>query len=322
MPKKTTKRPPRSGVPFNLDINAANKTPSQDKGNLTQLRQVLKMKYAYEVSQRDMYTQCYTVIVCDLDAKAFEQHSATARWWLTRHYAPVSYISPARKSTGLHFDVILGDPFLHPNALKHVLCAINRARRGKKIFLELPIDFILSVQVHQALIFLQVEECIAPMHGHIRQFIRERPLSPLEFDAFWSCLGVFAPRIYDVALSMYYEHQKHRWSLGPMIEDPGPSGETVEDDTEGEVSSGEETVIDSDAIEDTRKPPANNTDAKIDDAGYVAEDEANEELAHIVHQPTTSIYARRHSVYTPYSKLIYDIDTSDFCEYADEEPEY
>jgi hypothetical protein len=278
------------------------------------------MKYTYEVSQWDVYTQSYMVVFCDLDAEAFEQHSATARWWLTHHYAPVNYISPARRSIGLHFNIFLGDPFLHPNALKYVLCAINRARRGKKIFLELPADFILSVQVYQVLIFLQVEDCIDPMHGHIRQIVREQPLSHVEFDALWSCLGVFAPRIYDFALSMYYEHQKHRWSSRPVVEDPEPY--VCGTDTEEEILSGEETVMGSEAAEDTRMTPTNDDDTELDDAGYVTEHEANEELANIIHQPTTSIYARRRSVPTPYSKLIYDIDTSDFGECADEELEH
>jgi hypothetical protein len=278
------------------------------------------MKYTYEVSQWDVYTQCYMVIFCDLDAEAFEQHSATARWWLTHHHAPVSYIGPAGRSIGLHFNAFLGDPFLHPNALKYVLCAINRARYGKKIFLELPTDFILSVQVHQVLIFLQVEECIAPMHDHIRQFIRERPLSPVEFDALWSCLCVFAPRIYDFALGMYYEHQKHTWSLGPVVEDPEPDSEMVE--AEEDISSGEETVMGSEAAEDTRMTPTNDTDMELDGTGYVAEDEADADFGAIINQPTASMYARRRSAPTPYSKIIYDIDTSDFRECADEEPDY
>jgi hypothetical protein len=322
MPKRTTKRLLRSGVPLDPNINTANMSVADNKGLSARSGQVLKMKYTYEVSQWNTYTQSYMVIFCDLDAEAFEQHSTTARWWLTHHHAPVSHISPARSFIGLHFNVFLGDPFLHPNALKYVLCAINRARRGKKIFLELPKDFILSVQVYQVLIFLQVEECIAPMHGYIRQFIRERPLSPVEFDALWSCLGVFAPRIYDFALSMYYEHQKHKWSLGPVVEDPEPSGDMEEDDTEEGVSPREETVIGLDEVEDTRMTLANDSDTELDDTGYVAEDEADEEFTAIINQPTTSIYSRRRSVPTPYSQPIYEIDTSEFHECADEQPEY
>jgi hypothetical protein len=264
------------------------------------------------------------VIFCDLDAEAFEQHSTMASWWLTQHYAPLEYVSPARRCRRLCFNVYLGDPFLHPNALKYVLCAINRAKRGKKIFLELPRDFIMSVQVHQVLIFLQVEECIDPMHGHIRQIIRERPLSPVEFDALWICLGNVAPRICEFALSMYFEHQKHTWSLAPVIEEP--VGEMVVYDEEGAVSSGEETLIDSDAEEDPRMATDDDVNTDSDDTAYNAEDEdsnqAGEELATIIHQPATFIPLRRRSVPTPYFKPLYDIDTSDFREYADEEPEY
>jgi hypothetical protein len=266
------------------------------------------MKYTYQISQWDTYSQRYMVIFCDLDAEAFEQHSTMASWWLTQHYAPLEYVSPARRSRRLFFNVYLGDPFLHPNALKYVLCAINRAKRGKKIFLELPKDFIMSVQVHQVLIFLQVEECIDPMHGHIRQIIRERPLSPMEFDALWTCLGNVAPRIYDFALSMYYEHQKHTWSLVPVIEEP--VGEMVVYDTEEAESSGEETLIDSDADGDIRMP-TEDSDTDSDDIAYNAEDEdsdqAEQEFATIIHQPATFIPLRRRSVPTPY---------------ADEEPDY
>jgi hypothetical protein len=282
------------------------------------------MKYTYLISQWDIYSQRYMVIFCDLDAEAFEKHSTMASWWLTQHYAPLEFVSPARRCRRLFFNVYLGDPFLHPNALKYVLCAINRAKRGKKIFLELPRDFIMSVQVHQVLIFLQVEECIDPMHGHIRQIIRERPLSSVEFDALWTCLGNVAPRIYDFALSMYFEHQKYTWSLTPVLEEP--IGEMVVYDEAGAVSSGEETMIGSDAEEDTRMATDDDVNTDSDDTAYNAEDEdsnqAGEELATIIHQPATFIPLRRRSVPTLYSQPLYDIDTSAFRECADEEPEY
>jgi hypothetical protein len=323
-PKRTTKRPSGSVVLFCSDIHLTNKLSFLVKGIPGQPEQTFDMKYTYQISQWDVYTQCYMVIFCDLDAEAFEQHSTMASWWLTHHYAPLEYVSPARRSRRLHFNVYLGDPFLHPNALKYVLCAINRAKRGKKISLELPKDFIMSVQVHQVLIFLQVEECIDPMHGHIRQIIRQRPLSPVEFDALWTCLGNVAPRIYDSALSMYFEHQKYRWSLEPVVEDT--SGEMVRCDTEGAISPEEETVIGEDSEGDTRMASDDEINTDSDDAAYNAEDEdsdqAEQELATIIQQPTTFIPLRRRSVPTPYSQPLYDIDTSDFRECADEEPEY
>jgi hypothetical protein len=319
-PKRTTKRLSRPVVSLDSNIYTANQLPSKEYPGRPE--QSFNMKYTYHISQWDTYSQRYLAIFCDLDAEAFEKHSTMASWWLTQHYAPLEYVSSARRSRRLYFNVYLGDPFLHPNALKYVLCAINRAKRGKKIFLELPKDFIMSVQVHQVLIFLQVEECIDPMHGHIRQIIRERPLSPVEFDALWTCLGDVAPRIYDFALSMYFEHQKHAWSLAPVIEEP--VGEMMTNE-EGAVSSGEETLIDSDADGDTRMATEDsNTDS--DDTAYNAEDEdsdqAERELTTIIHQPTTFIPLRRRSVPTPYSQPLYDIDTSAFRECADEEPEY
>ena len=69
-----------------------------------------------------------------------------------------------------------------------------------------------------------------------------------------------------------------------------------------------------------------------DDIGYVAEDEDSEQedqesiaiqqSTTTIHQPTTIIYARRRSLPTPYSELMFDIDTSAFRECGDKEPEY
>ncbi|KAI4775609.1 hypothetical protein E4T52_09433 [Aureobasidium sp. EXF-3400] len=293
---------------------------------------VFNMKYTYDISQWDMYHDCYVMIFCDLDAEAFEQHSAMARWWLTQHFAPMLYMSPARRSRRLNFNMFLGDSFMHPGALKYVLCAINRAKGGKKMFLELPKDFTLSVQVHQVLIFLQVEECIDPMHGHIRQIIRERPLTPVEFDVLWSCLGYFAPKIHEFALSMWYEHQKHQWSLAPAISYSRPCGEMMRYNAEEAVSSKEEPRIDTDTEGDA-KMISEDIHTCPDDIGYIAEDEDSEQedqglttTIHqsptIIHQPSPIIYSRRRSLPTPYSELMFDIDTSDFRECADEEPEY
>jgi hypothetical protein len=332
MPQQTTKRPSRDVVPFPSNINTANKPAFVNKGSYGRPARVFNMKYTYDISQRDMYHDCYVTIFCDLDAEAFEQHSTMARWWLTQHYAPMLYISPARRSRRLNFNMFLGDPFMHPGALKYVLCAINRAQRGKKIFLDLPKDFTLSVQVHQVLIFLQVEECIDPMHGHIRQTIRERPLTPVEFDVLWSCLGYFAPRIHEFALSMWYEHQKHNWALRPMIAPPTYSGGMATYNAQEAVSSKEETSIHTDAEGDT-KMVCEDIHTCPDDIGYVAEDEDSEQedqelattihqSATIIHQPSPIIYSRRRSLPTPYSELMFDIDTSAFRECADEEPEY
>lgn len=221
---------------------------------------------------------------------------------------------------------------MHPGALKYVLCAINRAKRGKKIFLELPKDFTLSVQVHQVLIFLQVEECIDPMHGHIRQIIRERPLSPIEFDVLWSCLGYFAPKIHQFALSKWYEHQEHNWALLSMIARPRLSGEMTRHNAQEAVSSKAETVIEPNAEGDTKMIPED-IHTCPHDIGYIAEDEdfeqEDQELTTtihqsptIIHQPTTTIHHRRRSLPTPYAELMFDIDTSAVRECADEEPEY
>jgi len=296
------------------------------------------MKYTYEIFQWNMYRGCYTVIFCDLDAEAFEQHSSTARRWLTQYCLTMDYVSPARRNCTLCFDTSHGDPFMYPNALKYVFCAINRARHGKKMFIELPPDFSLSVQVHQVLIFLQVEECIAPMHGHIRQIIRERPLSPLEFDILWSCLGFSAPKIHEFALSIYYERQKQGLSLAPSTQYPASGYKKVTYNAEGKSAAKGETLTGKDTHGETQYTPKDiNTCPDL--IGSDTEDEnigQDEGLDTITQQPTTVndgpvtiidhpnaiMLARRHSLPSPQSKPIYDIDTCAFRECEDEEPEY
>lgn len=228
---------------------------------------------------------------------------------------------------------------MHPNALKYVFCAINRARHGKKMFMEMPEDFALSVQVHQILIFLQVEDCISPMHGHIRQIISERPLLPVEFNILWSCLGTSAPSIHEFALSMCYERQKSEWSLAPSIKDPRPLYAMVIYNAEGSVSSEGETMINKDSEEDAQmfSEDVNTCPDTIDyDADNEERDQDEDELttsvrpptavsekpATTIYQPTAIMLARRHSLPSPHSEPIYDIDTSAFRECEDEEPEY
>jgi hypothetical protein len=323
MPQVTTKRPWRAVVPLNSNTLTASKPRYPVGGKSRKPGQVTNMKYTYEISQWDVNIGYPMIIFCDLDAEAFEQHSTMARWWLPQHHPPMEYISPARRNLRIHFNIFLGDPFMHPNALKYVFCAINRARHGKKIFLDLPNDFALSVQIHQVLIFLQVEECIDPMHGHIRQIIRERPLLPVEFNVLWLCLGIYAPKIYEFALSMYYERQKCGCSSSPSIETTRPSYEIVIHNAEKKVSK-RETLVNQDAERDiqifskdiTTYPNLITHYAENEDHG-----QEDKELATIIHQPTRIMHARRHSLPIPYSEPMYDIDTSAFLECDDEGPE-
>jgi len=334
----TTKRPSRAVVPFNSNIRTANMNSRSVNDTSRRPGQVTNMKYTYEIFQWNMYKECYTVIFCDLDAEAFEQHSSTARGWLTQYCLTMDYVSPARRNCTLCFDISHGDPFMYPNALKYVFCAINRARHGRKMFLELPEDFALSVQVHQVLIFLQVEDCIAPMHGHIRQIIRERPLSPLEFDVLWSCLGFSAPKIHEFALSIYYERQKHGWSLAPSTQYPAAGYKRVTYSAERKSAPKGEIVNGKDAKRETQDIPKDISTCP-DPIESDTEDEnigQEEELDTIAPQPTTVndgpvtiidhsntiMLARRHSLPSPHSEPIYEIDTSAFRECEDEVPEY
>ncbi|KAH0285107.1 hypothetical protein KCU62_g7793, partial [Aureobasidium sp. EXF-3399] len=313
-------------------------TSRSAKGTIRRPGQVTNMKYTYDIFQWNMYRGCYTVVFCDLDAEAFEQHSSTARRWLTQYYLTMDYVSPARRNCTLCFDISHGDPFMYPNALKYVFCAINRARHGKKMFIELPHNFSLSVQVHQVLIFLQVEECIAPMHGHIRQIIRERPLSPLEFDILWSCLGCSASKIHEFALSIYYERQKYGWSLALSTQCPGSGYKTVVYNAEGKLASKGETVHGEDAQTETQNTPKHisicpgpiGSDTEDEKIGQEEELDTtsqrpttvNEGPVTIIDHPNTIMLSRRHSLPSPHSEPIYDIDASAFRECEDEEPEY
>ncbi|KAI4716840.1 hypothetical protein E4T48_06974 [Aureobasidium sp. EXF-10727] len=254
------------------------------------------------------------MVFCDMDPEALERHSAHIRDLCFYQRLPWQYRSPAKRFKEIHLHPA-GD-WMEPNALKFVCCAINRARRGKKIFLELPKDFILAVQVHQVLIVLQVEECIGPMHGHIRQIIRERPLTPMELEAVWSCLSILAPKIYELALQMRFEQSKQMWALGPVIEAQEPEERMVEHDTEVAISSAEETLVGTEPESDT-KTITEDIDTDPDDVYYDADEESAQEDEQLI----TNFDMRRTSS-EPYFKQIYRIDTSSFRECEDEEPEY
>ncbi|KAH0062572.1 hypothetical protein KCU72_g15, partial [Aureobasidium melanogenum] len=214
---------------------------------------------------------------------------------------------------------------MQPNALRYVLCAINKAKNGKRIFLDLPRQFVMAVEVYQVVVFLQVEDCIGPLHGHIRQVIRERPLEPIELEAVRFCLSNLAPKIYEFALSTQYERERQVWLLGPRIQDPEHKDQAMRIVDEEAESSGEETVIEMDSHQDTEMI-SHDIGTASDEIGYTAEDEASNQEYETTDQeyerPTTCIPIRRRSAPTPYSTRMYDIDTSEFRECADEDPEY
>ncbi|KAG9945054.1 hypothetical protein KCU85_g7518, partial [Aureobasidium melanogenum] len=287
------------------------------------------MKYTYNIYQWCIYTCCSTQIFLDVDSEALERHSTYFRRLLSFYNTPWYHRSPAKRVKDVHLCPL--HHWMQPNALRYVLCAINKAKNGKKIFLDLPGNFVMAVEVYQVLLFLQVEECIGPLHGHIRQVIRERPLEFRELEAVWWCLGNLAPRVYEFALSTRYERERQVWLLGPDFEDPEQNNQGMRI-VEGTESSGEETLVEMDTDKDT-ETIFDDTNTASDKDGYTAEDEAtdredgsfNEEDEASEQQDeqlTSYIPLRRRSVPTPYSKPMYDIDTSDFRECADEEPEY
>ncbi|KAG9959690.1 hypothetical protein KCU61_g7243, partial [Aureobasidium melanogenum] len=283
------------------------------------------MKYTYNIYQWCIYNCCESEIFLGMDPEALERHSTYFRWLLSFYNIPWHYRSPVKRFKEIHLHPL--QHWMQPNALRYVLCAINKAKNGKGIFLDLPGQFVMAVEVYQVLVFLQVEECIGPLHGHIRQVIRERPLESIELEAVWYCLSNIAPKVYEFALSIQYERERQVWLLGPGIEDPELEDENtriVEEETE---ASGEETVIEMDPNQDIEMI-SHDIDTASDGNGYTAEDEASDQENEASNQEDehkqliTLIHLRRRSVPTPYSTRMYDIDTSDFRECADEEPEY
>ncbi|THX03645.1 hypothetical protein D6D13_07511 [Aureobasidium pullulans] len=198
--KRSIRRPPRPIVPSYL-VQQTPIAPSQFYGppfgySPVPQRQVLIMKYTLDIYQMDSTGQTSEPIFRDLDPIAFQKHSAFGR-----------YSIPAKRFIQLAFGPAMNHPYMQPNALRYVFCAINRTRNGKKIFLELPADLCLSVQVYQVLVTLQVKDCIGPLHGHIKQIIKDRPLSEAELDVMQNCLEVTCPGLYWLAVMVQEERE-------------------------------------------------------------------------------------------------------------------
>ncbi|KAG9711267.1 hypothetical protein KCU69_g13, partial [Aureobasidium melanogenum] len=122
-----------------------------------------------------------------------------------------------------------------------------------------------------------------------------------------------------------YERERQVWLLGPRIQDPEHKDQAMRIVDEEAESSGEETVIEMDSHQDTEMI-SHDIGTASDEIGYTAEDEASNQEYETTDQeyerPTTCIPIRRRSAPTPYSTRMYDIDTSEFRECADEDPEY
>lgn len=154
------------------------------------------MKYTLDIYQMDPTGQTSESIFRDLDPIAFQKHSAFGRYSMSVCPLTWLYRSPAKRFIQLAFGPAMNHPYMQPNALRYVFCAINRTRNGKKIFLELPADLCLSVQVYQVLVILQIKDCIGPLYGHIKQIVKDRPLSEAELDVMQTCLEVTCPGLY------------------------------------------------------------------------------------------------------------------------------
>ncbi|THX97764.1 hypothetical protein D6D08_00346 [Aureobasidium pullulans] len=234
--KRSIRRPPRPIVP-SYSVQQTPIAPSQFYGPPlgyppVPQRQVLIMKYTLDIYQMDPTGQTSESIFRDLDPVAFQKHSAFGR-----------YSIPAKRFIQLAFGPAMNHPYMQPNALRYVFCAINRTRNGKKIFLELPADLCLSVQVYQVLVILQIKDCIGPLHGHIKQIVKDRPLSEAELDVMQKCLEVTCPGLYWFAVMVQEEREEQTLQIelahgeGHSSED-AMIGDAGSPDTDSDEQSG------------------------------------------------------------------------------------
>ncbi|KAI5250772.1 hypothetical protein E4T42_04755 [Aureobasidium subglaciale] len=319
------------------------------------------MRYSLDIFQWDLTGCCRTEIFRDLDPEAFIQHSGLGHFTLLQELAvPWVQRSPAKCYVELNFEPGGARPWMQPNAFRYVFCAINKARRGKKMFLQLPEDFSLAVQVHQVLLVLQVEECIGPLHGHIRQMIKERVLSVIEVEVVWSCLRYLAPRVYEFALEMQWERETQNWTMRFMTKETGETDDMATDavnKTDGQTeevqdvaeSSGTETVVatpeDSDmtsddssqVLTDNSSDSSRDDEDDDDDEGYDTDVEDNSydfeepqeqiegEVREVGDRTLLTTMPRRsfsEPLPLPLVRPVYDISSGAFRECEDEEPEY
>ncbi|THZ19551.1 hypothetical protein D6C90_09682 [Aureobasidium pullulans] len=245
--KRSIRRPPRPIVP-SYSVQQTPIAPSQFYGPPlgyppVPQRQVLIMKYTLDIYQMDPTGQTSESIFRDLDPVAFQKHSAFGRYSMSVCPLTWLYRSPAKRFIQLAFGPAMNHPYMQPNALRYVFCAINRTRNGKKIFLELPADLCLSVQVYQVLVILQIKDCIGPLHGHIKQIVKDRPLSEAELDVMQKCLEVTCPGLYWFAVMVQEEREEQTLQIelahgeGHSSED-AMIGDAGSPDTDSDEQSG------------------------------------------------------------------------------------
>ncbi|KAI5199399.1 hypothetical protein E4T39_06248 [Aureobasidium subglaciale] len=308
------------------------------------------MKYSLDIFQWDLAGCCRTNIFRDLDPEAFIQHSGLGRFTMQQLAIPWIRRSPAKCYIELNFEPGDAHPWMQPNALRYVFCAINKARRGKKIFLRLPEEFSLAVQVYRVVLVLQVEECIGPLHGHIRQVIKNRVLSVVEVEVVWSCLRILAPKVYEFALEMRWERGKQNWMMRSMVEEPEETDEMTTDaidetdDTKEGIEdatefSGDETVVataeDTDMTSDGSPEDSSDDDdgdgydTDVEDKVFDPEDiqeaieREEQEEADTIFSTIIPLRSFSEPLPLPLAHPVYDISSSSFREYEeDEEPEY
>ncbi|THY00089.1 hypothetical protein D6D02_09007 [Aureobasidium pullulans] len=90
------------------------------------------------------------------------------------------------------------------------------------------------------LVILQIKDCIGPLHGHIKQIIKDRPLSEAELDVMQTCLEVTCPGLYWFAV-MVHEEREEQTLQNELAHGEGHSSEdTVMRDAESPGTDSDE----------------------------------------------------------------------------------
>jgi hypothetical protein len=182
------------------------------------------MRYLYDIIQFCPSSNHIETIFCDLDAAAYQTHSALARHTAALPHHAFHYLSPEKRYIKLCLGPSNHHPYMTPRALKKVFCSINRTAHGKNLYLELskPQDFCFEVEILQVLLVLQVTGLIGALHGIVEQTIAEKVLDIHELETVRLCLGSFTNLFHfalDCKQRRYQEHVSLRAIELPQLND-------------------------------------------------------------------------------------------------------
>lgn len=253
------------------------------------------IKYTYDIYQ---YTTegYYEGIFFDLHAESF------SRWCrMGRSPQPgLAWTPVSANRYSANFYIAEYQPYMDPNALKYVLCTINRTRPGNKIFLELPADFIFAVKVYQVLLILQVDLVIDPLYGHIRQTIRDTTITAEEMGVMWDCLRDLDLKLYFFAVNRNEERNYSSSARGGASESERQSAMQSNEEQTSASDSGERgrgEVVQSNEEAD-KDPPSQDQEDDSDEQEQAASpsyDGDEEDVSSSASEPLISFNSRSSS---------------------------